>query len=569
MKHTFLILHFTFCILHFTFLSAQNLADYQKLRGTIIATAPDDDYTRHKYNAFDTNEGTSFMARDVNGWIGLDLGAAYAIRNVRVFPMADRHTQFEGAMFQGADNAEFNNAVTLFTAVGGLSPNTYSVFDIQNQQPFRYVRCINPAHRISVAELEFYTDANTQTVNYPQLTNLPTIYLETGGSYDFVDKSIYVTADVVIVNDSAPAVYPAQVRGRGNSTWDFMEKKPFRIKFDSKQHFLGLPANAKSWTLIAVACDKTFLRNGLAFEISKWLGFDFTPSCVLVDVVLDGFYYGTFMASDHIEINENRINIDEMKASDISGNKITGGYHLEIDAYAYLEPIHFYSPRGLPFTIKSPENDVLLQYQWIENHIATTENMLFANTTAALEQYIDIESAVKYYIHSELTGNCDSYWCIPCYKKRGDDKLYFGPVWDYDQAFLTNYRVPRYTETLSTEHGGAQFWFRKIMQTDTAQQVLVRIWKEMKRNGLEQHLLDYLDENATNLQQSQALNFERWNSINRRVWFEDALFGSYQEYIDFVAQFIQDRFAWFDGIAIDQKALLPISLKNDDNAKMW
>jgi len=63
---------------------------------------------------------------------------------------------------------------------------------------------------------------------------------------------------------------------------------------------------------------------------------------------------------------------------------------------------------------------------------------------------------------------------------------------------------------------------------------------------LQQQLLDYADDNAALLQQSQALNYQRWNSLNRRVWFEDALFNTYNEYIDFVKKYIVDRIAWYD-----------------------
>jgi hypothetical protein len=551
-------------VLQISPLPAQNLSGYQKLRGEVISTPPDDDYTRHAYNAFDTNEGTSFMAQEINGWVGLDLGASHAIRKIRVYPMPDRHGQFEGVRFQGADNPGFNNAVTLLTVNQGLTPNEYKVYDISNSQTFRYVRCMNPDHRVSLAELEFYTDANAQTVNYRQLTNLPTIYLETGGQFDFINKSTWAEGKVAVANSGAATIFDAQIRGRGNSTWDFMDKKSFRIKFDKKQHFLGLPANAKNWTLIACAVDKTLLRNGLAFEISRALDFGFTPSCLMVDVVLDGFYFGTYMASDHIEVNENRINVDEMEPGDITEPNITGGYHLEIDAYANQEPVYFVTPRGMPFTIKSPDSDeiVPLQKQWIENHIRQLEDTLFLNPGEAIERYIDLESAVKYYLHSELTGNCDSYWCIPCYKKRGDEKLYFGPVWDYDQAFLTNYRVPLYTETLSTQHGVAQGWFRRIMQQPAAQTLLHQLWKQLENNGLQQHLIDYLDDNSALLQQSQALNYARWNSLNRKVWFEDTLFDTYDKYIDFVKWFINERFAWFGDLATERHALLAPSTPN-------
>lgn len=536
---------------------AQNLAGFQKLRGEVLSSDPEDAYTGHAYNAFDTNKKTDFKAKDLNGgWVGLDLKSDFTIRKIRIYPRADRRERMVGCIFQGANNPSFTNPITLFI-VSQLPPaNQYTTYDVHSSRSVRYVRCLSPNQNCNLSELEFYTDEGQQTVEYPQLTNLPTIYLETNGHFDFVDKEKYATSKVLVANGSSVVnSYDADVKGRGNSTWDFMDKKSFRIKFDKKQHFLGLPANAKSWVLIACAVDKTFLRNGLAFEISKSLAFEYTPPCTYVDVVLDGFYYGTYFASDQLNVDKNRINIDEMTPTDIQLPNLSGGYHLEIDAYANLDPVYFQTNRGVPFSIKSPDKEDIVPAQkaWIQNHINQLEAMLYSNAEQACEQYIDIESAVKYYLLSELTGNCDSYWCIPVFKKRGDDKLYFGPVWDYDQAFLTNERVPRFAATLDTSHGVVQQWFRIIMQTNAAKKVLSRLWKEVMSGNLKQKLLTYTDENAALLQQSQTLNYQRWHSLNRKVWFEDALFNTYNEYITFVKGFINDRIDWFDEICSTEK----------------
>ncbi|GHU62186.1 hypothetical protein FACS1894123_02710 [Bacteroidia bacterium] len=564
MKPSILIL-----FLHLAFVfstKAQDLVGFQKLRGEVISSEPEDAYSAHAYNAFDTNKGTSFKAKNLNGWVGLDLKSSYSVKKIRIYPRADRRERLVGSIFQGANDPSFANPINL-TQITQIPPaNQYTTYNVQLNRTFRYVRCLSPNQNCNPAELEFYTNEGEQTLEYPQLTNLPTIYLETKGGFNFVEKVEYVASKVLVSDGSVVNSYDAGVRGRGNSTWDFMDKKSFRIKFDKKQHFLGLPASAKNWVLIACAVDKTFVRNGLAFEISKTLGFEYTPPCVYVDVVLDGFYYGTYFVSDHIDVDKKRIDIDEMTPSDIQPPKISGGYHLEIDAYANLEKVYFYTNRGVPFSIKSPDSDEILPIQkaWIQNHINQLEAMLYSDPEQACEKYIDIESAVKYYLLSELTGNCDSYWCIPAFKKRGDDKLYFGPVWDYDQAFLTNERVPRFAATLDTQHGVAQQWFRIIMQTNAAKKVLSRLWKEVMAANLKQQLLTYADENAALLQQSQALNYQRWNSLNRKVWFEDALFNTYNEYITFVKGFINDRINWFDEICSTEKYyfLSPSTSKN-------
>lgn len=545
------------------FLNAKsNIEGYQKLRGEVLSSRPDDEYITHSYNAFDTNENTNFKAKDLNGWVGLDLKSKQVIQKVRVYPRAERTERLIGNIIQGANDPGFTSPVNLYTITQIPREGFFSTYDITSDQQFQFVRIISPSQNCNLAEIEFYCETGKQEIQYPQLTNIPTIYIETEGAFNFIDKEDYVFADVIVSNADSIGVFDASVRGRGNSTWEFMEKKSFRIKFENKQHFLDMPALAKSWTLIASAVDKTLLRNNLAFEMSRFMDFEFSPSNVIVDVVLDGFYYGTYMASDHIEVDENRINITEMTATDIELPDITGGYHLEIDAYADQEPVFFRTNTNVPITIKSPKEDVIVpvQKEWIINHINKLEDLLLTDAESALQRYIDIESAVKYYLHSELTGNCDSYWCIPCYKKRGDDKLYFGPVWDFDQAFLTNERVPQYTATLDTQHGIVQHWFRAMMKTESAQNMLKQQWKKVKEEDLREQLIQYLEDNALRIQQSQALNFERWRSLDRKVWFEDALFPTYNQYIDFVKKYIEDRFTWFEStFMVEKKHILPAS----------
>jgi len=43
-------------------------------------------------------------------------------------------------------------------------------------------------------------------------------------------------------------------------------KITFKIKFDSKQNPLGMPAHAKKWTLLANHNDKILLRNKIVFK---------------------------------------------------------------------------------------------------------------------------------------------------------------------------------------------------------------------------------------------------------------------------------------------------------------
>ena len=105
--------------------------------------------------------------------------------------------------------------------------------------------------------------AKAQT--YQRLTNLPHMYIETYKGVAIVSKTDYVYATMYYVDeDDVVTQYDSmQIRGRGNSTWT-LSKKPYRIKFNKKEKFLGKGyAKAKKWTLMANAGDKTMIRNAI------------------------------------------------------------------------------------------------------------------------------------------------------------------------------------------------------------------------------------------------------------------------------------------------------------------
>ncbi|MBQ2344604.1 MAG: CotH kinase family protein, partial [Prevotella sp.] len=112
-------------------------------------------------------------------------------------------------------------------------------------------------------------------------TNLPALYINTFDGRNITSKTNYVNAQLVYMDEESHVTKwdTIQIRGRGNSTWN-MSKKPYRIKFLKKQRFLGEErANAKSWTLLANAADKTMLRNAITSAMGEFAGLPFNPAC--------------------------------------------------------------------------------------------------------------------------------------------------------------------------------------------------------------------------------------------------------------------------------------------------
>ena len=85
------------------------------------------------------------------------------------------------------------------------------------------------------------------------------------------------------------------------------------------------------------------MRNILAFEISRRVGAKYTPYCQPVDVIFNGEYRGCYQLCDQLDVREGRVDITEMKPQDNSGEALTGGYLIEVDANAGTEPCHFWT----------------------------------------------------------------------------------------------------------------------------------------------------------------------------------------------------------------------------------
>ncbi|MBE6696768.1 MAG: hypothetical protein E7587_10010, partial [Ruminococcaceae bacterium] len=62
----------------------------------------------------------------------------------------------------------------------------------------------------------------------------PTILINTEGGEPINSRDFYISATVSLEKSDGEDFknYPAQIRGRGNSTWNNFEKKPYRLKFD-------------------------------------------------------------------------------------------------------------------------------------------------------------------------------------------------------------------------------------------------------------------------------------------------------------------------------------------------
>ena len=536
----------------------------EKLAGTVIGTAKSVDYSNSSVPsttvntrdcAFDGNLNTYFASYERSyTWVGLDLGTAHVITRVGWSPRNDLQggNRVLLGVFEGANSPDFMDALPLYVIDEKGTIGTISYANVNCSRGFRYVRYVGPSDaRCNIAEVEFYGhEGEGDDSSLYQVTNLPTVTIHTLNGEIPYDKEHEIASQLTIISDNGTKLLsePGGTRERGNASREF-PKKPWRIKFEKKQNVLDAPAKAKKWTLINNYGDKTLMRNLLAFELSKRLGMSFTPYGTAVDVLMNGEYKGCYQLCDQIEINKNRVNITEMTPEDNEGEALTGGYLIEIDAYADQEISWFRSAKGNPVTIKSPDEDEITanQKQYIKNYFNTMERQW--------SSYLDLNSFLTHFLVGELAGNTDTYWSVFMYKGRGDDKLYTGPVWDFDLAFSNDTRI--YPINSKTDYiyrsGGScagnmrNFVDNIVVRDANAKQQLLKIWDEARRGGLtEENIMAFVDAKEQELQQSQRLNFLRWPILNKKVHQNYQALGSYEKEVQVVRQYMKERIVWMD-----------------------
>lgn len=303
----------------------------------------------------------------------------------------------------------------------------------------------------------------------------------------YADCSVSVTgADNKLLIDSANA----SVKVRGNWTTSY-NKKPLRIKFETKQSMLGLNDGGKykNWLLLAEYKDFSMLRNKAALQLAgEILGKDgyYAADSKLVEVTINGEYWGVYLLTEQQQINRGRVEITKPE-KDYTGTDI--GYLLEYDGYYYAEEplqsfkVNYHNDAELiPYdgnngsgrkakpsangknnvgiTIKS---DIYSQEQHdlIEHYVNNVYNIMYEaayNDKAfvmsddfsyisetseitpreAVERVVDLRSLVDSYILAELTCDADIYWSSFFMDvdlgAGGSGKLRFEAPWDFDSA---------------------------------------------------------------------------------------------------------------------------------------
>ena len=327
-----------------------------------------------------------------------------------------------------------------------------------------------------------------------------------------------------------------EIRGRGNSTWGF-PKRPFQIRFPDKVEVLGLPKD-KKWILLANYTDKSMLRNELGFSFGELSQLEWTPENRFVDLYFNDDFHGTYQIIQKVEESKNRVDIGE------------DGYLLEIDQLSGLEPDDVYvrTDKNL-YNIKEPElQNGSEAYEYIQNYLNQMEEAIwsedFLDPELGYQKYLDIDSMVDWYLINEISRNTDSkfFTSVFLHKKRGE-KIKMGPLWDFDLAFgNVDYNDNHMTGGFFLKNEG---WMVRLFEDP----VFVEKVKERFLHFYthKEELKNLVQQRAITLQDSQTRNYEKWETLGRYVWPNYVYFDTYEEEVDYLMDWVDDRFEWLNG----------------------
>lgn len=336
-------------------------------------------------------------------------------------------------------------------------------------------------------------------------TGLPVVCIDTDGGRPVESKGINYPAEIRIKGaagyvDMAPAA--CTVRGRGNTSWN-LPKKPCRIDFSAPVSLLGMPSS-KHWVLLANFPDRSLMRNLVAMKVSSLTSLERTPSCVPVELVMNGRHAGSYLLIEKVAVDD--------------------GYLLELD-FRYDNKVQWIDGHGLsrlltgiPFAVKQPSPDDLGQEQldYIRKYVSDTAATLysdgFADTETGYAAWIDVDSFVDYWLVFELMGNPElANPCSVYFHKAPGGKLAAGPCWDFDCCLR---KVSTSVQEWTGFVNRGSIWYARLFKDPAfAEKVRQRFLELLPRL---REVADYIDDCGRLLSASAELNFAMWNPADDR-----------------------------------------------------
>ncbi|MFK7845531.1 MAG: CotH kinase family protein [Rhodothermales bacterium] len=334
---------------------------------------------------------------------------------------------------------------------------------------------------------------------------------------------------------------------------------------------LGLPEE-EDWVLNGPYSDKSLMRNVLVYHLANQMG-RYAPRTRFVELVLNNEYQGIYVLMEKIKRDKNRVDISKLNPEEVAGDDLTGGYIIKIDKSSGSEVAGWQSPYApkpgsahrvfYQYHYPKPSEIVPAQQAYIQSIVATFEDVMaspnFADSVDGYAKYIDVDSAIDFYILNEIARNVDGYRLSTYLHKEkdseGDGKLIFGPIWDFNLGFgnadyYNGGQIYGFQSVLGVpEFDSLQppFWWAKLWREPGFNAKVISRWNALRQTTLHaDSIMQYIDANVALLGDAPSRNFQQWSILGTYVWPNAFVGNTYTAEIDFFKNWIRDRLDWID-----------------------
>ena len=370
------------------------------------------------------------------------------------------------------------------------------------------------------------------------MEDLPLIVINTENNVPVISKEFYVSCSVSVDSKDYNFSFEnaeAQIRGRGNTSWD-SPKKPYRLKFTEKTDLFGNGA-AKNWTLISNYTDLSLIRNYLAYSVAA--DFDSltsTSTVEFVELYMNGEYLGVYLLCEQVEVHENRVNVTE------SWDSYDTGYLVELDARK--DGVYF-ELDGKYYVVKDPDTDDIMYQEeytnFIKSYMEQCLNALNGDDYSRVEELMDTKTFAQAYLVFEIFNCVDVGYASFFMHKDAGGKLCCGPVWDFDRSLgiVGNQHLAEPYDTLWAKDSNP--WFNKLLAHEEFLALVVEQFASHWDTIFER--LEACYEYVYSCKTSFERNFEKWDVFGTFVWpnSEEILsYDSWEKQVEYTRTYLNN-----------------------------
>lgn len=446
--------------------------------------------------------------------------------------------------FKSADGSTENAE-----AIEGANEGSFST-DVFTEQEIRYYFCVATVGEETV----------TSDVAAVAYTGLPVLYVNTPKGVEITSKEDWTKKTFLTLRDAGKADWnfedvQTSIRGRGNSTWE-QDKKPYALKLNDKREIMGMSKH-KRWVLTANYLDNSFLKNHIAFFLSKNLKMDYTVKGKYVNLVFNGVYRGLYWLGEAIKVDKARVNIYD--GEDGMTDNQDKDLLIEMDNH-YDEIVKFTSSiREMPYMVKNDDyfydedNDNNMtsggyaRIKRFQDKIKALEKLLYpdyvdgmnTNDCAAPDEaytkVIDVKSWAKFWLINEIMDNTElnepkSAYFTYVHKDEGD-VFKAGPAWDFDAGALTD-NAPVKLDT--------SIYYNALFKSPLFISALEEVWEEYKSMIDASKINAEIDLMRDTLKVAAKVDSLRWGVHLDLSGIERP---DYDAYVDFLKSSLDNKFA--------------------------